>query len=75
MPPDGGDGAPPDGGVGIPLLGGWTTTDDLQPATKSVAATMTRPVRAQLNGNLADCLRFISSRLSMADVEARPAAS
>jgi hypothetical protein len=44
---------PPDGGVGIPLLGGWIT-DDLQPATNSVAAKMTRPVLARLDMDLVD---------------------
>ena len=65
---------PPDGGDGIPLLGGWIT-EDLQPATKNVAARKTRPVPAQLEGNLADCLRFIDSCLSMASMEARPGRS
>jgi hypothetical protein len=65
---------PPDGGDGMPLLGGWMT-DDLQPATKSVAASTARPVPAQLEEDLADCLRFIYSCLSVASVEARPAAS
>lgn len=58
----------------MPLLGGWIT-DDLQPATKSVAAKMTRPILARLNMDLVDCLRFICSCLSMAGVEARPVAS
>lgn len=50
-------------------------TEDLQPATKRVAANTTRPVPAQLNEDLADCLRFIYSCLSMASVEARPVTS
>ena len=66
---------PPEGGDGMPLLGGWITAEDLQPATKSVAATMTRPVPAQLKEDLADCVRFICSCLSMAGVEARPTTS
>ena len=65
MPPDGGDGM---------LLGGWMT-EDLQPATNNVAARRTRPVPARLEENLADCLRFIYSCLSMASLEARPVRS
>jgi hypothetical protein len=45
---------PPEGGEGMPLLGGWMTADDLQPATKSVAATMTRPVLVRLDFDLVD---------------------
>ena len=65
---------PPEGGDGMPLLGGWMT-DDLHPAMKSVAAKTTRPVLAQWNVDLADCLQFICSCLSMASVEARPVVS
>jgi hypothetical protein len=62
---------PPDGGAGMPLLGGWMT-ELLHPAMRSVAAHTARPVLAQRNEDLADCLQFICSCLSMASLEARP---
>jgi len=65
---------PPDGGAGMPLLGGWMT-EVLQPAINSVAAHTARPVLAQRNEILADCLQFMCSCLSVASIEARPVLS